>query len=106
MIWIGEQMKLYPNSGFVNWDNATINADNFNVTAEYHFINSGSATINANDFNVIAGDVFFSILVQQSMRITSMLQQEIGFSIGIVQQSMRITSMLQQEVSFSIGKVQ
>ena len=38
---------------FFNEDNVVINADNFNVTAD-DFYNQDSATINANDFNVTA----------------------------------------------------
>ena len=51
---------------FYNEDNATINADNFNVTAGYDFYNQDSATINADNFNVTAGDRFFNQdIVQQ-----------------------------------------
>ena len=58
---------------------------------EATFTMNDYATINTNNFNVTAGLSFFNQwLVQQSMRITSMLQQELTFSIGIMQQSMRI----------------
>ena len=62
---------------------ATINADNFNVTAEMTFAISITATINADNFNVTADS--FSNMTQISMRMTSMLQQETAFPIGIVQ---------------------
>ena len=86
---------------FNNRDNATINADSFNVTAGSFFFNYDSATINADSFNVTAGDDFNNydsemtltiMIVQQSMRITLMLQQVLmgTFIIMIVQQSMRI----------------
>ena len=43
------------------WDgsNATINANNFNVTAGGGFYNQSNATINANGFNVTAGGNFY-----------------------------------------------
>ena len=41
-------------------DSATINANNFNVTAGYRFYNLYSATISANNFNVSAGSTFFN----------------------------------------------
>ena len=40
------------------YSDATINADNFNVTAGDDFYNYEGATINADNFNVTAGDVF------------------------------------------------
>ena len=65
---------------FSNHVNATISADNFNVTAGDDFYNWYSATINANTFNV-KQETSFPIIVQQSMRITSMLQQETTFTM-------------------------
>ena len=50
-----QQETTFPNS-------ATINANNFNVTAGDDFFNYNNATINVNNFNV------FTIMVQQSMR--------------------------------------
>ena len=78
---------------------STIDTDNFNVTAERSFYNS--ATINADNFNVTAETSFSNRDMQQSMRITSMLQQKAAFPI-IMQQSMQITSMLQQKAAFTI----
>ena len=46
-------------SRFFNRDNATITANNFNVTA-VNFYNWDSATINADNFNVTAGDDFYN----------------------------------------------
>ena len=45
--------------GFVNYY-ATISADNFNVTAGKDFYNTNSATIDANNFNVTAGGNFYN----------------------------------------------
>ena len=82
---------------FYNRDNATISADSFNVTA-YSFSNSRS-TINTDNFNVTAGDDFTIGITQQSVRITSMLQQNLFLTI-LIAQSMRIVSMLQQRLLF------
>ena len=41
-------------------ENATINANEFNVTAGNNFHNQFNATINANEFNVTAGDDFIN----------------------------------------------
>ena len=101
--------------------NATINADNFNVTAGKDFYYDGvDFKLDANDSLVVLGSAFFNVddfynygmlpqeitfsivMRQQSIRITSMLPQEITFSIVMGQQSIRITSMLPQEITFSI----
>ena len=59
---------------------STINANNFNVTAGGYFSNRYNANIIADSFNVTAGYTDFTIIVmQQSVRITSMLQQEVSF---------------------------
>ena len=72
------------------YDGGNISAGNFNVTADY-FLNYG-ATIHTNNFNV-AGDMFSNGYSATINAIASMLQQE---TLTIIeQQSMRITSMLQ-----------
>ena len=107
---------------FSNSYNATINADNFNVTTALFYNRDSSnndvldnfnvtvtyttllwwvlqwriqpATINANDFYVTVADDFPTIFIY---KLTSMLPQQTTFTIRMVQQSMQITSMLQQE---------
>ena len=62
---------------FYNYE--TINANNFNVTAGYDFNNY--ETINADNFNVTTGTFSNSLATQRLMRITSMFQQQTTFSI-------------------------
>ena len=92
--------------GYGYQDGGDIIADNFNVTAGYRFSNSSSATINADNFNVnfrngdyrYYGDIS-SIGMQQSMRITSMLQQT---AFPIEQQSVQIALTLYHLVSICL----
>ena len=48
--------SMLPQRSFSNYDNATINADNFNVTTDstLNNYNNKNATINADNFNVTA----------------------------------------------------
>ena len=48
----------------------------FNVTAARDFYNN-SATISADSFNVTAGRTFSIMLMQQSMRMILLLQQQV-----------------------------
>ena len=52
---------------------STINANEFNVTAGAVFYNQSSATINADNLNITAEAVTFSMVLQQSIQITSIL---------------------------------
>ena len=65
---------------FTIGNSATINADNFNVTVGDGFYNGNNATIHTDNFNVTAGSGFSNYnRLQQSVRITSMLQQDTNF---------------------------
>ena len=52
-------LNIQTGANFYN-ENATINANEFNVTAGNNFHNQFNATINANEFNVTAGDDFIN----------------------------------------------
>ena len=54
-------LNIQTEADFVNWDGATTNANNFNVTVGNHFYNQDGATINADNFNVTASGNFLNL---------------------------------------------